>query len=180
MECARLCAGKGPNVTKRELFAREYIVDLNATKAAERAGYSAKSAYSQGHRLLKDGEVKAEIQRLMDQRGERLEITADKVLQELGKLAFFDVRSLFNSDGSPKNIHELDGNSAAAVAGLEVHELFDGAGDQKHAYGLCRKIRLADKGQNLERLAKHLQLFNEKPDGDDGLMNELIDAINRS
>ena len=167
-------------MTKRELFAREYIVDLNATKAAERAGYSAKSAYSQGHRLLKDGEVKAEIQRLMDQRGERLEITADKVLQELGKLAFFDVRSLFNSDGSPKNIHELDGNSAAAVAGLEVHELFDGAGDQKHAYGLCRKIRLADKGQNLERLAKHLQLFNEKPDGDDGLMNELIDAINRS
>jgi len=167
-------------VTKRELFAREYIVDLNATKAAERAGYSAKSAYSQGHRLLKDGEVKAEIQRLMNQRGERLDISADRVLQELAKLAFFDPRSLFNADGSPKNIHELDGNSAAAVAALEVHELFDGAGDEKHAYGLVRKVKLTDKVRSLEQLAKHLQLFNERPGGDDSLMNELIDAIERS
>lgn len=169
-------------MTKQQLFAREYIVDLNATKAAERAGYSPKSAYSQGHRLLKNAQVSAEVNRLMKLRGERLDISADKVLQELAKLAFFDPRSLFNEDGSPKNIHELDGNTAAAVAGLEVNELFEGEGDQKHAFGLCRKIKLVDKGQNLERLGKHLKLFTEKTEQslDDGQMNELLDAIRRS
>jgi hypothetical protein len=49
-----------------------------------------------------------------------------------------------------------------AVAGLEVIELFEGSGDQKHAYGLCKKIKLADKGQNLERLGRHLKLFTDK------------------
>lgn len=169
-------------MTKQQLFAREYLIDLNATKAAERAGYSPKSAYSQGHRLLKNVEIKAEINRLMLRRGERLDITADKVLQELAKLAFFDPRNLFNEDGSPKNINELDGNTAAAVAGLEVNEMFEGEGDQKHAFGLCRKIKLADKGINLERIGKHLKLFTDKTETtmDDGQMNELLDAIRRS
>ncbi len=57
-----------------------------------------------------------------------------------------------------------------SVAGLEVNEMFEGSGDQKHAYGLCKKIKIADKGQNLERLGKHLKLFTDKveasgPDG---------------
>lgn len=118
----------------------------------------------------------------MDERGERLEITADRVLQELAKLAFFDPRKLFNSDGSPKNIHELDGNTAAAVAGLEVNEMFEGEGDQKHAFGLCRKIKVADKGINLERVGRHLKLFTDKTDTsmDEGQMGELLDAIRRS
>ena len=100
----------------------------------------------------------------------RLEITADRVLQELAKLAFYDPGALLESDGSMKQIADIDDVTRMAVAGLEVTELFEGTGDQKHAYGLCKKIKLADKGQNLERLGKHFKLFTDKTEvtGADG------------
>jgi phage terminase small subunit len=68
---------------KKQRFAEEFIVDLNATKAAKRTGYSEKTAYSQGHRLLKDAEVLAEIERHKKLRAERLKISQDMVLKEL-------------------------------------------------------------------------------------------------
>jgi phage terminase small subunit len=97
---------------KQELFVAEYLIDLNATRAAVRAGYSPKTAYSQGQRVLRNVEIHKAIQAAMDKRAEKLEITADRVLKEIAKLAFFDVRKLFNSDGSPKQICELDDDTA--------------------------------------------------------------------
>ena len=70
-----------PLNAKQQRFAEEYLIDLNATQAAERAGYSAKTAYSIGQRLLKDVEVAAFIQAAMDKRSERTAITADYVLE---------------------------------------------------------------------------------------------------
>jgi phage terminase small subunit len=107
---------------KQTRFVAEYAIDLNSTKAAIRAGYSAKTAKQQGSRLLTKVDVADEIRKATQARMQRLEITADKVLQELAKLAFFDVRELFNADGSPKRIHELDGNTAAGIAGFECFE----------------------------------------------------------
>jgi phage terminase small subunit len=66
---------------KQETFVREYLIDLNATAAAERAGYSAKTAYSIGQRLLKDVEVAQRVQFAMDERAKRTDITADYVLK---------------------------------------------------------------------------------------------------
>jgi hypothetical protein len=91
---------------------------------------------------------------------ERLEVTADVVLQEIAKMAFFDARRLFNSDGSLKLISEIDDHSSASLASLEVRELFDGTGNQKHAYGLLRKVKLADKAKSLEMLGCYLKLFS--------------------
>lgn len=68
---------------RRQRFVEEYLVDLNATQAAIRAGYSAKTAYSQGQRLLKDVEVQAAIQRAQQSQSQRTLITADEVLQGL-------------------------------------------------------------------------------------------------
>ena len=65
---------------KQQTFVAEYLIDLNATQAAIRAGYSEATAYSQGQRLLKHVEVAALIQKAMDERSERTEITADYVL----------------------------------------------------------------------------------------------------
>jgi phage terminase small subunit len=143
-------------------FVAEYLIDLNATRAAERAGYSPKTAYSQGQRLLKHVEVKRAIQAAMDKRADKLEITADRVLQEIAKLAFNDPRKFFEDDGSLKRIQDLDDDTAACIAGMEVIELFEGSGEQKHAYGLLKKLKIADKGQNLERLGRHLKLFTDK------------------
>ena len=68
---------------KQERFAREYLVDLNATQAAIRAGYSPKTAYSMGQRLLKNVEVQKAVQSAMDERSKRTEVNADYVLTNL-------------------------------------------------------------------------------------------------
>lgn len=77
---------------KQAQFVAEYLIDLNATQAAIRAGYSAKTAYSQGQRLLTNVEVAASVAAAMAKRAERTEITADRVLQELAKIGFSDIR----------------------------------------------------------------------------------------
>jgi phage terminase small subunit len=147
---------------KQRVFVAQYLIDGNATRAAIAAGYSKKTAQMQGSRLLTNVMVAAEIDKKTEKLLDKLDITADRVLSEIAKLAFFDPRKLFNSDGSPKQILELDDDTAAAIAGLEVNELFEGNGDEKHAYGLVKKIKIADKGVNLERLGKHLKLFTDK------------------
>jgi len=76
---------------KQEMFCKEYLVDLNATQAATRAGYSEKTAQEQAARLLSNVIIQAEIQARMEKRVDRTEITQDKVLMELAILAFSDL-----------------------------------------------------------------------------------------
>lgn len=147
---------------KERKFCAEYVIDENGTRSAIAAGYAPKSAAVAASRLLKKANIRAEIERLTTKVLDKLEITKERVLAEIAKLAFYDPRNLLEADGSMKQVKDLDDISAMAVAGLEVTELFEGSGDEKHAYGLCKKIKLADKGQNLERLGRHLKLFTDK------------------
>lgn len=77
---------------KQARFVAEYLIDLNATQAAIRSGYSEKTAYSQGQRLLKNAEAAKAIEKAMAKRSARTEITADRVLAELAKIGFSDIR----------------------------------------------------------------------------------------
>jgi phage terminase small subunit len=144
-------------LTKRqELFVAEYLTDLNATRAYVAAGYARKGADAGAARLLVNVKVAEQIAKKYEKRLEKLEISADRVLQELAKLAFYDPINFFEDDGSLKRLQDLDEHTRMALAGIEVTEL-----DGKDG-GLLKKIRLADKGQNLERLGKHLKLFTDK------------------
>jgi len=164
-----------PTQERQERFIDEYLIDFNASRAAIAAGYSKKTARSQGQRLLTRADIASKIDAKKAEKLIRLEITADRVLQELAKLAFYDPADLFEDDGSLKQIKDLDGNTRMALAGLEVTELFEGKDEpdgpqQKTVYGLLKKIKLADKGQNLERLGRYFKLFTDKiesrfPDG---------------
>ena len=145
-----------------ELFVAEYLIDLNATRAAIAAGYSPKTAGQQGSRLLKNAKVFTEIAGKTKERIARLEITADNVLHELARLAFFDPRKLFNPDGSSKHITELDDDTAAGLGGFQMIEQFEGSGDNRKHVGYLKKFKIADKGQNLERLGRILGMFNER------------------
>jgi phage terminase small subunit len=155
---------------RQQLFVAEYLVDLNATRAAIAAGYSERTAYSQGQRLLNNVEVAKILADKTSKRLDKLEITADSVLQGIAQLAHFDVRRFFDEKGNPKQIHELSDAEANAVAGFEVIELFDGEGDEKHCFGYLKKFRIADRGQNLERLGRYLKLFVDRQEhsGADG------------
>ena len=149
------------NVKQRQ-FATEYLKDLNSKQAAIRAGYAEASAEVAGSRLLSHVKVKALIQDLMDARAAREAITTDRVLREIARLAFADMRDYFNADGSLLPIHALSNDAAAALASFEKVEYFEGEGREKSQVGHLKKLRIWDKSKNLELLGRHLRLFADK------------------
>lgn len=143
---------------KQKLFCDEYLVDLNATQAAIRAGYSKKTAYSSGQRLLKDVEVQKWVQFRMEERGKRTEITQDRVLEEYAKLAYFDPQKLYDENGNLLPVNKLDKDVAAALIGVDVTEsIVDG-----NVVTLTKKVKYSDKKGALDSLARHLGMFNDK------------------
>ncbi|MFG1243644.1 terminase small subunit [Xanthobacter sp. V7C-4] len=145
---------------KQRVFVREYLVDLNATQAAIRAGYSPRTAVKIGSENLLKPDIAREIQRAMDERAARTGVTAERVLQEIAKLAFLDIRKAFNPDGSMKPLDQLDDETAAAIAGLEVSEELDEGGEVVRAR--LKKLKLSDKIGALTLLARHLGMLNDK------------------
>ncbi|PUZ25032.1 terminase small subunit [Chitinophaga parva] len=155
---------------KQKRFCEEYLVDLNATKAAIRAGYSQATAYSQGHDLLKKPEVQAYLAEKRKELQERTGITVERVLREYARIAFFDPSSLYTVDGGLKQVRDLDADTAAVIAGVEVHEDFVSDSPNKEAIGQTKKVKFVDKIRALDSLSRHLGLFNDKMEhtGKDG------------
>lgn len=148
---------------KQQRFVVEYLVDLNATQAAIRAGYSPKTAGVQAFDLLKKPEIAAAIERQRNVHAKSTGLTVERVLQEAMRLAFFDIRKLADSEGNPIPIGELDDDTAAAIQGLELAtERVRGGEDG--AETVVRKYKIADKNAALERLFKHLGLFQKDND----------------
>jgi len=161
---------------KQKRFVAEYLIDLNATAAARRAGYSAKTADRIGPELLGKTCVSEAIQQAIQEREKRTEITQDMVLRETAKLAFFDIRKMFDKNGKPLDISELDADTAAALVGLDVQDIADPDGDY---VGYVKKYKMADKVKALELLGKHFGTWEPKDDGpkdetaEDGLSRSL-------
>ena len=141
-------------------FVEEYLIDLNGTQAAIRAGYSAKTAYSLAERLLRNVEVQRSVQEAKARRSARTEITADAVLTEIARIAFADPRAVM--EWGPNGVRlrpsgELTDAEAAIVE--SIAETKEGM-----------KIKLASKLDALGKLGQHLGLFKERhehsgPDG---------------
>jgi phage terminase small subunit len=146
-----------------ELFAREYVLDLNATRAAIAAGYSESTAPSKGSQLLTNGKVRKIVDGLLSKRASRLEVTGERILEELAKLAFFDIRKLFNADGSLKAIVELDDGTASAIAGIEYEKLYEHFAQGKaRDIGNTTKVKILPKTEALKMLGQYRKLFTEK------------------
>lgn len=145
-----------------EIFCRAYVIDFNGKKAAISAGYSPKSAESKASQLLRKVKVKARLAELTKKQASKLEITADSVLREIARLAFFDPGKFFREDGSAIPITELDEDTRRALVGIEIYEDNEKQGDERVVVGHIKKFRFADKGQNLERLGRHLKLFTDR------------------
>ena len=159
------------NLTPRmRRFIDEYLVDLNATQAALRAGYSPKTAKQIATENLSKPIIQQAIQAAQGERSTRTEITQDLVLRELARLAFMDPRKFFHPDGSPIPIQDLDADTAACLAGLEVLEQYDGSGEERRFVGYLKKYRLTDKLGAITQCMKHLGLAVERKEltGKDG------------
>jgi phage terminase small subunit len=145
---------------KQERFIAEYLIDLNATQAAIRAGYSPKTAASQGERLLRNAEIQATVSAKQSQQLARADLTATRVLEEMRRLAFSDVRELFDEKGNLRPIHTLTPEQSACISGLEViiknAKAGDGATDTVH------KVKVWDKPKVLDMLGKHFGILTEQ------------------
>lgn len=164
---------------KQKAFVQEYLVDLNATAAARRAGYSKKTADRIGPELLGKTCVSQAIREAMQKRNQRTEITQDRVIRETAKLAFFDVRKMFDKEGKPLDISKLDDDTAAALVGIDVQDVYEDSGDGKEFVGYIKKYKMADKLKALELLGKHTGAWTPKEEGpndearEDGLSQSL-------
>ena len=144
---------------RQERFVSEYLIDLNATQAAIRAGYSKKTADVQGPRLLGNVGVCAAIHAGQANRAERTGITQDRVLQELSRIAFFDPRKLFTDAGNPIDIQDLDEDVAAVLAGLDI--VVERTEEGRDGYTSVRKYKLTNKLGALEAAMRHLGMFKD-------------------
>lgn len=149
---------------KQIRFCNEYLVDYNGTQAAIRAGYSKKTAVEQASRLLINVKVAEYLKSKKIKIASKLEITQERTMQEIGRIAFQDARKFFNEDGSLIPIHELDDDAAAAIAGMDIEELFEYEDGVKNKIGNLKKIKRYDKTKALEMLAKHFKIYSDAPD----------------
>jgi phage terminase small subunit len=142
-------------------FVRAYARTLSPSAAAVEAGYAKKSAGKRAWYLLRRPEIRDAIAQLQERRLAHENLSAARVLEELRRLAFADLRSLYREDGSLKDIHEWTAEQGSAVQEVSV---------QQSAAGVrVLKVRYWDKTKALEMLAKHYKLTAEHTEVSGGI-----------
>ena len=163
-------------MTKKQMrFIEEYLVDLNATAAAKRAGYSELTAYKTGSENLKKPQIKAALDQAMFNRSQRTEITADQVLHALSLIAFADIADLFDDNFKLKKLNDIPEDKRKMIAGIEIkHDMFG---------NVTTKVRTNDRIRALELIGKHLGMFKDRIDitsGDKAITGFKVEIIDQN
>lgn len=140
---------------KQKKFVEEYLIDLNATQSAIRAGYSPKTANEQGARLLANVSIQEAISKAMAERSRRTGINQDRIVQELARIAFVKITDIVDPDG------EINTNASDDdLACIESYKVEDS--DSVNSSSSKREVKLASKIKALELLGKHVGMWNDK------------------
>ncbi|WP_168395140.1 terminase small subunit [Acinetobacter indicus] len=154
-----------PKLTaKQQRFVEEYLIDLNATQAAIRAGYSEKTAQQMGSENLLKPVIAEAIQEAQNKRAERTEITQDMVLQELAKIGFsnmLDYMTKTDSGDLVPDFSALTRDQAAAISEITVETYTEGRGEDAEEVKRV-KFKLGDKRAALVDMGRHLGMFKDK------------------
>ena len=170
--------------SRHEIFALEYVKDLNGTRAAIAVGYSAKTADRAASRLLSNVEVRALLAKLTKKHADKLDLSAEKVLSELSSMGFSNMLDYIKAteEGSAYvDLSNLTREQSSAIQEVTVDAYVEGKG--KHARKVKRtKLKLVDKIRSLELLGKHLKLFTERIEvgGIEGLADMIAAARKRA
>ncbi len=164
-------------ILKQEMFCREYIVDFNATKAAERAGYAKKAAGQQASRLLKDVKIRSRLAELIDARNERTQIDADWVLQRAAAMASFDIRMILDSQGNVMEPRDWPDIAGVAIHSIDVSEL---GGDDGTPLALIKKIKRVDPLRALEVVGRHVDVQAFKDRIEHSMSEDMASAIQQA
>lgn len=149
---------------KQARFVEEYLIDLNATQAAIRAGYSEATARSIGAENLTKPDILEAITEAQAKRSERTEITQDRVLQELAKIGFSNMLDYMTITDSGDLVHDfsaLTRDQAAAISEVVVEEYAEGRDEDKREVKKI-KFKLSDKRAALVDMGRHLGMFKDK------------------
>ena len=151
-------------LTERQArFVEEYLISGNASQAAIKAGYSRDNARSQGHENTTNPNIMAEIERGRLEMYARWGVTKDRISQEYARLGFSDARKLVTPTGARIPLHELDDDTAATVASVELVESTvygEKDADERPMVERTHKIKTYDKMRALEHMGKMLGMFN--------------------
>lgn len=147
----------------QETFAAGVAQGLSQAEAYRKAypkseKWKDETVWAAASRLAANSKVYARVQELLQKAAAANEVTVERVIREIARIGFFDIRKLVNSDGTPKPLHDLDDDTAAAIAGLEVARV----GNDQVGVGEVLKFKIADKNSALEKLCKHLQIYTDK------------------
>ena len=137
---------------KQKRFVEEYLIDLNATQAAIRAGYSPETAGSIGAENLKKPEIKSRIDKAMAERSRRTGINQDRVLQELARIGFAKITDVVDPETAEIRTDASD-DDLACIQSIKI---------KPNEFGTEREVKLYDKKSALVDLGKHLGLFKDK------------------
>lgn len=143
---------------KEKIFVDEYLKHLNATQAVKAAGYKVKDAAAKGSQILRKGNIQAYVKKAMQNRERRTEITQDRVLSEIAKVAFSNIGDIMDwSDAGIRlrNSNDLSKDQKAAISSIK-EKVTDGEGFSTKTL----EVRFHDKIKSLELLAKHLGLLD--------------------
>lgn len=154
---------------KQILFCKEYLVDLNATKAAVRAGYSDKTAKTTAHELMSKDEVAEEIQRLFDERASKCGVTSEQVLKEFVSIGMSNIKDYMDDEFDVKNLSEIPDYKAKAIKSIKK-TVIEGEGFNKTVI----EFQLHDKIAGLNNLGKHLGLFEKDNSQSAPVINNII------
>jgi phage terminase small subunit len=140
---------------KQQRFVEEYLIDLNATQACIRAGYSVKNADKIGSELLGKTRVQESIEIQMAERSKRTGINQDRVIQELARIAFVKITDVVDGDGEIRR--DASDDDLACIESVKVKDSDNQFGGSRE-----REVKLAPKIKALELLGKHLGMWNDK------------------
>lgn len=154
---------KASAVQRRTLFIDAYLANgENGTQAAVTAGYKpGRAAEKAAQRMSQDVVVRAALDARRESLKEKSGLSVERTLREVRRLAYADIRKLYNDDGSLKLPTELDDDAAAMVSAFEVDELFEGTGKDREQIGYTKKAKLHDKNSALEKAMKFHGLYEK-------------------
>lgn len=142
---------------QRQRFVDEYLIDLNGTQAAIRAGYSVKTAQEQASRLLSNVMVQEAISKKMAERSKRTGVNQDRVVLELAKIAFVRMTDVVDSNGRIRS--DASDDDLSCIESIKYKE-----SDNEFGGSVERKVKIVSKMKALELLGKHLGMWNDKLD----------------
>lgn len=143
-------------------FVTEYAKHGNATQAAKDAGYSTKTAYAQGARLLNHVEVSSQIAGKMAKTQEKSGLTLERLDREIERLAFCDPRKFYNPDGTLKPVVDLDEDTAATIASVETITKILGRGSRRRSKVTVAKLKTWSKTDALQLAARRLGALQDR------------------